>query len=201
MKELLLIGTAVFALTTGSVTAASQIETTSKIGAGGHTSVAMVHKAELQKIAQAEFLAEQERLAQELAKKQELEKNTALLNSAIKKLNKTVGKTWYVFSGASPSGWDCSGLTMWFYEQLGINLEHRASKQDSAGIKVASPKSGDLVVFKYNGSKDAYHVGIYIGDGMMIHAPKHGHVTRIENVKTFGGNYSKIEYRSFIDTL
>lgn len=196
MKELLLIGTAVFALTTGSVTAASQIETTSKIGAGGHTSVAMVHKAELQKNAQAEFLAEQERLEQELAKKQELEKNTALLNSAIKKLNKTVGKTWYVFSGATPSGWDCSGLTMWFYEQLGINLEHRASRQDSAGIETKSPKPGDLVVFKYFGSKNAYHVGIYIGNGNMIHAPKHGHVTRIENVYTFGGNYSKIEYRN-----
>lgn len=124
--------------------------------------------------------------------------NRARINRAISKLNSHVGKTWYVFSGASPAGWDCSGLTMWFYEQLGIELEHRASKQDTAGIKTDDPKPGDIVVFHYKGSKDAYHVGIYIGNGEMIHAPKHGHVTRVENISTFGGDYSTISYRRII---
>jgi cell wall-associated NlpC family hydrolase len=130
-----------------------------------------------------------------------LAKNTGKVKQAIGKLKKTVNKTWYVFSGATPRGWDCSGLTMWFYQQLGIELEHRASRQDTSGIKVADPKPGDLVVFHYNGNKDAYHVGVYVGNGKMIHAPKRGHLTRIENVEKFGGSYSDITYRSFIETL
>ncbi len=127
--------------------------------------------------------------------------NTQEINKAIKKLNKTVGKTWYVFSGATPQGWDCSGLTMWFYEQVGIQLEHRASKQQSAGVRTKTPKVGDLVVFKYKGYNTAYHVGIYIGDGNMIHAPKEGYRTTIESVATFAGDYSKVSYRQIIDTL
>lgn len=127
--------------------------------------------------------------------------NTLAVNKAIKKLNKTVGKTWYVFSGATPRGWDCSGLTMWFYGQLGIELEHRASKQQSAGVTVKTPKVGDLVVFKYIGHKSAYHVGVYIGNGKMIHAPKKGHRTIIESIKQFAGNYSSVSYRRIIDTI
>jgi hypothetical protein len=124
--------------------------------------------------------------------------NEKRMGEALTSLNKHVGKTWYVFSGSTPSGWDCSGLTMWFYEQLGIELEHRASKQEYAGVKTKNPKPGDLVVFKYNGSKSAYHVGIYVGDGEMIHAPRKGEVTRVESVKQFGGDYSKIVYVSFM---
>lgn len=130
-----------------------------------------------------------------------LSENTKEVNVAIKKLNKTVGKTWYVFSGNTPSGWDCSGLTMWFYKQLNIELEHRASKQQSAGVATKTPKVGDIVVFKYKGYKSAYHVGIYIGNGQMIHAPKHGHRTIVESVKQFGGNYSNISYRRIVDTI
>lgn len=130
-----------------------------------------------------------------------LKKNTENVFSAIDKLEKYVGKTWYVFSGSTPSGWDCSGLTMWFYEKLGIDLEHRASKQGTSGKKTETPKPGDLVVFKYSGSKSAYHVGIYIGNGKMIHSPRKGEVTRVQTVESFGGDYSKIEYRTFIETL
>jgi len=127
--------------------------------------------------------------------------NTVAVKSAVKKLNKYVGKTWYVFSGATPSGWDCSGLTMWFYEQLDVKLEHRASKQQSVGVATKTPKLGDLVVFKYKGYKSAYHVGIYIGDGKMIHAPKKGHRTVVESVKQFAGKYSKVSYRTLIETV
>lgn len=130
-----------------------------------------------------------------------IRKNTDLMNKAFVRLNKTVGKTWYVFSGATPNGWDCSGLTMWFYGELGINLEHRASAQQKAGKPTNSPILGDIVVFKYKGSKTAYHVGIYIGDGKMIHAPREGQRTAIESIADFGGNYSKISYRRIVDTL
>jgi len=127
--------------------------------------------------------------------------NTKKIEHTLSKLNKTVGKTWYVFSGSTPSGWDCSGLTLWFYEQMGISLKHRASEQQNAGIKTKNPKPGDIVVFKYKGYKSAYHVGIYIGKGFMIHAPKHGNLTRVENISTFAGKYSTIEYREILKSM
>ena len=191
MKELLLIGTTIVALTTGGIaTGNAQTTATQPHIRGSHTSVAMLHEAELKAQAQKVFLNQMR-----------LQSNTNKVSAAIKKLNTHVGKTWYVFSGATPAGWDCSGLTMWFYEQLGISLEHRASKQANAGTTTLTPKPGDLVVFKYKGTKSAYHVGIYIGDGKMIHAPKHGHTTRVEDIKTFAGNYSNISYVNFIETL
>jgi cell wall-associated NlpC family hydrolase len=130
-----------------------------------------------------------------------LNANSMKINKMVSKLKKHVGKTWYVFSGSTPSGWDCSGLTKWAYGQMGIELEHRASKQESYGTKVQDPKVGDLVIFKYSKSKTAYHVGVYIGNGKMIHAPRKGQVTRVENVETFGGSYSKISYVRFIDSF
>jgi hypothetical protein len=127
--------------------------------------------------------------------------NTKNIRKTIRKLNKYVGKTWYVFSGATPSGWDCSGLVMWTYEQLNINLEHRASIQAKSGKQAKDPKPGDIVVFKYKGHSDAYHVGIYIGNGKMIHAPNKNEVTRIESIKTFAGDYSKVSFVRLIETV
>jgi cell wall-associated NlpC family hydrolase len=130
-----------------------------------------------------------------------LDANARKINKMIKGLKKHVNKTWYVFSGSTPRGWDCSGLTVWAYGQMGVSLEHRASKQESAGYKVSDPKPGDLVIFKYKGYKTAYHVGVYIGDGLMIHAPRKGEVTRVESVTQFGGKYCKISYVRFMDSL
>jgi cell wall-associated NlpC family hydrolase len=126
--------------------------------------------------------------------------NTKKIEKAISKLKTYVGKTWYAFSGNTHAGWDCSGLTMWTYEQIGITLEHRASLQAKAGIGVKDPKIGDIVVFTYNGSNSAYHVGIYIGNGKMIHAPNKGEVTRIENISKFAGKSSKVDYRRIIES-
>lgn len=140
-------------------------------------------------------------LTKQYLKDKALIENASKIANVLDQLKARVGKTWYVFSGNTPAGWDCSGLTMWFYEQLGITLEHRASKQQDSGIETSDPKPGDIVVFKYKGYTSAYHVGIYIGNGLMIHAPRKGEVTRIESVDQFGGNYSNISYRSLIQTL
>lgn len=190
MKELLLIGTTIFALTSGSISAASSIQYPERPERGQHVSVATLNKLEIK----AQDVVNQARM-------KHLRENTIIVDKAIAKLSTHVNKTWYVFSGATPSGWDCSGLTLWFYEQLNIELEHRASIQGMTGEATNDPKPGDLVVFKYNGNTSAYHVGIYIGKGKMIHAPKHGHLTRIENVEKFAGKYSKVSYRSIIKTL
>ncbi|CAB4242130.1 outer membrane lipoprotein [uncultured Caudovirales phage] len=137
----------------------------------------------------------------ELEIKAKISMNTNKLNSAISHLKKYVGKTWYVFSGNTPRGWDCSGLTMWTYEQLGIELKHSASVQKNSGIKHKTPKIGDIVAFGWKGWSGAAHVGIYIGNGKMIHAPSPGHRTMVENIAKFAKyGYSKVTYTRIVQT-
>ena len=77
----------------------------------------------------------------------------------------------YVYGGASPSGFDCSGFTMYVYSQLGISLPHGATPQLNYGASVSRSdlQPGDLVFFSDYGYA-ASHVGIYVGDGQFIHA-------------------------------
>jgi cell wall-associated NlpC family hydrolase len=129
--------------------------------------------------------------------------NTVKINQTVAKLKKYAGKTWYVFSGATPGGWDCSGLVMWTYEQVGVTLEHRASLQAKAGTVVKKPVVGDIVAYFYRGSKTAFHVGIYVGNGKVIHAPRPGTSTRIESAtegefNTYG---VKVKYIRLIPQL
>jgi hypothetical protein len=127
--------------------------------------------------------------------------NTQKLNNAISHLKKYVGKTWYVFSGNTPRGWDCSGLTMWVYQQLGINLIHSASVQKNSGTIYKTPKIGDIVAFGWKGWSGAAHVGIYIGNGMMINSPSPGHLTTLQSVESFAkSGYSKVTYTRIITT-
>ena len=88
----------------------------------------------------------------------------------------------YVWGGASPSGFDCSGLVMYVYAQLGISLPHYTVAQWNATEPIASPAPGDLVFFNSLG-----HVGIYIGGGRFVDAPHTGSVVRIDSLSSFGG--------------
>ena len=82
----------------------------------------------------------------------------------------------YVYGGASPSGFDCSGLTMYCYAQVGIGLAHGATDQQHAStpVPLSALQPGDLVFF--GTASYSYHVGIYVGGGSMIHAPHTGAV-------------------------
>ncbi len=81
----------------------------------------------------------------------------------------------YVWGGASPRGFDCSGLTMYVYKQLGLNLPHKASLQyNTPGQRIREVGNlvpGDLVFFvRTTPVKGITHVGIYTGNGMMMTA-------------------------------
>lgn len=96
--------------------------------------------------------------------------NKAAIEERIVEIKQYANKTWYVFSGSSPRGWDCSGLVVWFYEGLGKELPHSASKQGLLKPKVKDPLPGDVVVFRHNGYRNYHHSGIYIGNNKVIHA-------------------------------
>jgi peptidoglycan DL-endopeptidase CwlO len=86
----------------------------------------------------------------------------------------------YVWGGASPStGFDCSGLVMWAFAQIGVSLPHSSYAQYGYGSPVSQGdlQPGDVVFFDGLG-----HVGIYIGGGQFIHAPHTGDVVKISSL-------------------
>jgi peptidoglycan DL-endopeptidase CwlO len=84
----------------------------------------------------------------------------------------------YVWGGASPQGFDCSGLVMWLWARHGVDLPHFAAAQYHLGAKVKESdlRIGDLVFFHHLG-----HVAIYIGNGYLLHAPHTGATVEIES--------------------
>jgi len=81
----------------------------------------------------------------------------------------------YLWAGTSGFGFDCSGFTSLVYQALGITIPRDAAPQAAEGVKVArtSLRAGDLVFFR-GASGLIHHVGMYVGDGRMIHAPATG---------------------------
>ena len=85
----------------------------------------------------------------------------------------------YVWGGASPSGFDCSGFILYVYAKIGVSLPHNAAMQYGYGTPVSRDQlePGDLVFFNGLG-----HNGLYIGGGQFIHAPHTGDVVKISSL-------------------
>ena len=89
----------------------------------------------------------------------------------------------YVWGGTSPgAGLDCSGFTQWAYKQVGVNLPRTTYDQINVGTPIYNQSDlqvGDLIF------PSVGHVGLYLGDGQMIHAPQSGDVVKIAPVYAF----------------
>lgn len=78
----------------------------------------------------------------------------------------------YAWGSTGPSSFDCSGLTQWAYRQAGVSLPRTSQAQRNAGrhVPLSQARPGDLVIYR----ADASHVGLYVGDGQVVHAPYPG---------------------------
>jgi cell wall-associated NlpC family hydrolase len=86
----------------------------------------------------------------------------------------------YVWGAAGPSEFDCSGLVMWAYEQEGISLDHYTGDQWDEGTHISRDQlePGDLVFFY----ADISHVGLYLGNGLMVDAPATGQDVMVQKI-------------------
>ena len=86
----------------------------------------------------------------------------------------------YIWGAAGPGEFDCSGLVVWAFAQEGVTLPHYTGDLWNSGVHIprADLEPGDLVFF----FPDISHVGIYLGDGLMIDAPDFGETVRVEPV-------------------
>lgn len=101
--------------------------------------------------------------------------------SLVETAKKYIG-TPYVWGASSPLGFDCSGFTQYIFKQFGVNLPRHSTQQGQGGVAVsyADAKAGDLIYWDHPGTVD--HVGIYLGNGMLISAPAPGQKVKIQAV-------------------
>ncbi len=95
----------------------------------------------------------------------------------------------YVYSASGPYAFDCSGFTRWAWMQLGIELPHNSGAQWAAveHISLDHLEPGDLIFDWGFGGGEPDHVGIYVGDGMMIHSPNSSSVVRYDSINWWTG--------------
>jgi len=154
-----------------------------------------------EKLAEAEALlskltkAERERLAKLAAQEEDADQANSQAAAralsgisgragiAIKYALKQIGDR-YVFGSAGLVTWDCSGLTMRAYQAAGVSLPHSSAAQSRLGkqVSVKALKPGDLLFY----GRPVSHVGIYLGGGKMVHAPRSGSRVKITTSGSLG---------------
>ncbi|MGI5267900.1 C40 family peptidase [Nonomuraea sp. CA-218870] len=92
----------------------------------------------------------------------------------------------YLWAADGPRSFDCSGLTMRAWQRAGVRLDHWTGTQWTSGPRVPLPRlrRGDLLFFGHNryDPRTIHHVGMYVGRGLMVHAPQAGDVVRVASI-------------------
>ncbi|MGW1617893.1 NlpC/P60 family protein [Streptomyces sp. NPDC002172] len=138
----------------------------------------------------AALTADQDRASRSASERVDLGNDTSATGRAAAAFAaaKTKLGTPYVYGATGPSSFDCSGLTSWAYAQAGVSIPRTSESQSTIGTKIYSTSDlqvGDLVFF-FN---DLHHVGLYAGNGQILHAPRTGTVVRYESMSTIGGPF------------
>lgn len=94
----------------------------------------------------------------------------------------------YVYGGSTPAGFDCSGFTQYVFAKAGKSIPRVTTAQQAAATPVSSPQPGDLVFF----GSPSWHVGIYVGDGMMIDSPRTGSTVSIRPIFDGVSGYGRV---------
>ena len=96
----------------------------------------------------------------------------------------------YQWGGTTPSGFDCSGFVQYVLAQNGKSIPRTSQEQFASGQAVdkSQLQAGDLVFYDWSGGTEATHVGIYEGNGKMIHAPHSGDVVKEVDFNSYGQN-------------
>jgi cell wall-associated NlpC family hydrolase len=145
----------------------------------------------------------QAELEAKVARLEKVARDTENMNKAVAATKNYIGKTWYVLTGSTPDGWDCSGLVLWTYAHLGVELYHSASVQKDSGTLVTEPKIGDIVAFTYKGSSRAFHTAIYTGPDEMLHSGgRKGDRTEITSISRWakGNGNVEVTYTRIVET-
>lgn len=89
----------------------------------------------------------------------------------------------YQYGGATPRGFDCSGLVYYTHRQVGVDVPRTSAAQlwAAKSVSLSNAQPGDLVFFRINGKIS--HVGIYVGDGQFVHAPQTGRPVSMQNLE------------------
>jgi cell wall-associated NlpC family hydrolase len=159
------------------------------------SAIAKSKLAEAEKLLSKLSKAERERLAKLAEDEENADQKSSLeaaksasgvsgrAGTAIKYALKQIGDR-YVFGAAGTVTWDCSGLTMRAYQAAGVSLPHSSAAQSRMGKKVAlnALKPGDLLFY----GRPVSHVGIYLGGGKMVHAPRSGSRVKVTSSGSLG---------------
>jgi cell wall-associated NlpC family hydrolase len=159
------------------------------------SAIARSKLAEAEKLLSQLTKAERERLAKLAEEEENADQASSLAAAksasgvsgragiALKYALKQIGDR-YVFGAAGMVTWDCSGLTMRSYQAAGVSLPHSSAAQSRMGKKVSlsSLKPGDLLFF----GRPVSHVGIYLGGGKMVHAPRSGSRVKVATSGSLG---------------
>jgi len=100
----------------------------------------------------------------------------------------------YIWGGVTPGGFDCSGYTQYVFAKCGYTLNYRTQQyRNGIAISYSNLRPGDLVFFATGSTSSISHVGIYIGNGKFIHAPRAGDVVKVSSMTS--GTYYYYRFR------